>query len=536
VDRIVVRLALGGEPGGLMNPNDHDVMAPTTRAMLTVCVMMATIMQALDTTIANVALPYMQGSLSTTQDQVNWVLTSYIVAAAIMTSPLGWMATRFGRKRLFIVCTAGFTIASMLCGVAQSIEQMVGFRLLQGVFGAALVPLSQAVMLDAYPPARRGQAMAIWGMGVMLGPIMGPTLGGWLTDNYSWRWVFFVNLPFGILTVLGLSAFMKESVVRRDVPFSWFGFLPLSLGIGALQMMLDRGQEQGWFTSGEIVAEAILAVVGFYFFLVDTTTSKRPFIAMRIFRDWNFSVAVVFMFLIGIILLATMALVTPFLQNLLGYPVLASGYLLGTRGVGTFIAMMLVGRLLGRYDARILVLIGLILSTFSLWMMVGWTPDTSARSIAIDSVVQGVGLGFVFVPLNTIAFATLPGALRTEGAALWTLIRNIGSSVGISVVIAQLTNMITVFHSQLTDYVSPFSDALRLPNAAPLAGHSLSTLGQLDGLVTQQAAIMAYSNDFLLMTFVSLSAFPLLALIRASKAPSRPSRQAPSAAAAAAME
>ena len=361
-----------------MNQQTADNMAPLTRAMLTVCVMMATVMQALDTTIANVALPYMQGSLSTTQDQINWVLTSYIVAAAIMTSPLGWLATRVGRKKLFIVCTAGFTLASMLCGIAQSIEQMVAFRLLQGVFGAALVPLSQAVMLDAYPPARRGAAMAIWGMGVMLGPIMGPTLGGWLTEYYSWRWVFFVNLPFGILTVLGLSAFMTESPIRRDVPFSWFGFLSLSLGIGALQMMLDRGQDLGWFGSGEVVAEAILTIVGFYFFLVDSTTSKRPFIAVRIFRDWNFSVALVFMFLIGIILLATMALVTPFIQNLLGYPVLASGYLLGTRGVGTFFAMMLVGRLLGKYDARILIFIGLILSTASLWVMVGWTTDTSA--------------------------------------------------------------------------------------------------------------------------------------------------------------
>jgi DHA2 family multidrug resistance protein len=515
-----------------MNQQTAETMAPLTRAMLTVCVMMATIMQALDTTIANVALPYMQGSLSTTQDQVNWVLTSYIVAAAIMTSPLGWMATRIGRKKLFIVCTAGFTVASMLCGIAQSIEEMVAFRLLQGVFGAALVPLSQAVMLDAYPPARRGAAMAIWGMGVMLGPIMGPTLGGWLTEYYSWRWVFFVNLPFGILTVLGLSAFMKESDIRSDVPFSWFGFLSLSLGIGALQMMLDRGQEQGWFSSGEIVVEAILSVIGFYFFIVDSTTAKRPFIALRIFRDWNFSVALVFMFLIGIILLATMALVTPFIQNLLGYPVLASGYLLGTRGLGTFFAMMLVGRLLGKYDARLMVFIGLVLSTASLWVMVGWTPDTSAFAIAVDSIVQGVGLGFVFVPLNTIAFATLPGALRTEGAALWTLIRNIGSSVGISIVIAQLTNMTTVFHSQLVEFVSPFSDALRLPDAAPVAGQSLGALARLDGLVTQQAAIIAYSNDFLLMMFVSLSAFPLLALIRSGKSAPAPSGQGHSAAAA----
>jgi DHA2 family multidrug resistance protein len=344
--------------------------------------------------------------------------------------------------------------------------------------------------------------------------------------------VFFVNLPFGILTVVGLSAFMSESPTRRDVPFSWFGFLSLSLGIGALQMMLDRGQDLGWFGSGEVVVEAILSIVGFYFFIVDSATSKRPFIAVRIFRDWNFSVALVFMFIIGIILLATMALVTPFIQNLLGYPVLASGYLLGTRGVGTFFAMMLVGRLLGKYDARILIFIGLVLSTASLWVMVGWTTDTSASTIAIYSVVQGVGLGFVFVPLNTVAFATLPSALRTEGAALWTLIRNIGSSVGISIVIAQLTNMVTTFHSQLVEHVTPFSDALKLPDAAALSTGTLGGLAQLDGIVTQQAAIIAYSNDFLLMMFVSLSAFPLLALIRGAKSAPAPSGHS----AAAAME
>ncbi len=495
-----------------------EEMEPAARVMLTVCVMMATVMQALDTTIANVALPYMQGSLSTTQDQVNWVLTSYIVAAAIMTSPLGWMAQRFGRKKLFIVCAAGFTLASMLCGAAQSIEQMVAFRLLQGVFGAALVPVSQAVMLDIYPPAQRGSAMAIWGMGVMLGPIMGPTLGGWLTDAYSWRWVFFVNLPFGILTVLGLSTFMRESVIKRDIPFAWFGFLTLSLGIGALQMMLDRGQDQGWFGSNEIIIEGALSIVGFYFFFADSMTTDRPFVPLKMFRDWNFSVAVVFMFIIGIILLATMALVTPYLQNLMGYPVLASGYLLGTRGIGTFFAMMVVGRMLGKIDARLLIFAGLVMATGSLWVMVYWSPESSATAIAIDSVVQGLGLGFVFVPLNTVAFATLPGELRTDGAALWTLIRNLGSSIGISLIISELTNMIGTFHSQLAEKLTPFNDALRMPDVANML--SLSTQGgreALDGIITQQAAIMAYSNDFLIMTFVSLCAFPLLFLIRGAK-------------------
>jgi len=487
------------------------------RTLITICVMLATIMQALDTTIANVALPYMQGSLSTTQDQVNWVLTSYIVASAIMTSPLGWGALRFGRKKLFIICAAGFTVASMLCGLAQTIEQMVAFRLLQGVFGAALVPLSQAVMLDIYPPERRGSAMAIWGMGVMLGPIMGPTLGGYLTDQYSWRWVFYVNLPFGILTVLGLSAFLRETATRKT-PFSWLGFLTLSLGIGALQMMLDRGQEQGWFQSNEIIAEAILSAGGFYFFLADAFTTNRPFIPLGIFRDWNFSIAVIFMFLIGIILLATMALVTPYIQNLMGYPVLSSGVLLGARGLGTFFSMMAVGRLLGKIDARLLIGLGLVLATGSLYVMVGWTPDVSAREIVIDSVFQGVGLGLIFVPLNTVAFATLPGVWRTDGAAVWTLIRNLGSSVGISLIIAKLTDNITVFHSQLVEFINPFNNALSMPGVAgKFSLHSVKSLAALDAIVTQQAAVMSYSNDFLIMTFVSLAAFPLLALIRATK-------------------
>jgi DHA2 family multidrug resistance protein len=372
-------------------------------------------------------------------------------------------------------------------------------------------------MLDAYPPEQRGQAMAIWGMGVMLGPIMGPTLGGWLTDSYSWRWVFFVNLPFGLLTTAGLWIFMSETPTRRDVPFSWFGFLSLSLGIGSLQMMLDRGEQLGWFESPEIIIEAILAVVGFYFFLADCLTAQRPFISVRIFRDWNFSIALVFMFLVGVILLATMALITPFIQNMLNYPVLASGYLLGTRGVGTFVAMFLVGRLSGKIDARLLILIGLTLATGSLWLMVGWPLDVPASTIAINSIAQGFGLGFIFVPLNTIAFATLPGELRTEGAALWTLIRNIGSSVGISVVIARLTSMTMMFHSQLVEHVTPFNDALRMPTASMVWGHGLSSMAMLEGIVTQQAAAMAYSNDFLFMTLISLCAFPLLALIRSPK-------------------
>lgn len=494
--------------------------AGAKRVLLTVCVMMATIMQALDTTIANVALPYMQGGLGTTQDQVNWVLTSYIVAAAIMTSPLGWMSARFGRKRLFIVCTAGFTLASMLCGAAQTIEQMVLFRLLQGVFGAALVPLSQSVMLDAYPVEQRGSAMAIWGMGVMLGPIMGPTLGGWLTETYSWRWVFFVNLPFGVVTVLGLSTIMDETPSKKGLSFDWLGFIALSVGIGSLQLMLDRGEQVGWFDSSEIVAELVIALAGFYFFLSHAFTSERSFIPLHIFKDRNFAVGVVFMFIVGIILLATMALVTPYIQNVLGYPVLTSGLLLGTRGIGTLVAMMVVGRLLRFVDPRILVFFGLSASTWALYAMISFSPNTSAAHINFVNIIQGLGLGFVFVPLNTVAFATLPAELRTDGTALWTLIRNIGSSIGISIVIAELTSKTTQFRSQLVEHITPFNDALKMPDVKSVMDWTTEGgRAMLDQLVTQQAAVIAYSNDFKLMMFISLSAFPLLLLIKKTAKP-----------------
>ena len=485
--------------------------------------MTATIMQVLDTTVANVSLPYMQGSLSTTQDQINWVLTSYIIASAIMTSPVGWLSARFGRKRLYIVCTVGFTVASMLCGVSQNIEQMVLFRLTQGAFGAALVPLAQAVMLDAYPTAQRAAAMAIWGMGIMLGPIMGPVLGGYLTETYSWRWVFYVNVPFGILTALGLSVFMPESRIRRDVPFAWFGFLSLSLGVGALQMMLDRGQDIGWFDSSEIWAEAILSVAGFYFFVADSFTGKRPFIEMRIFHDRNFSLALVLMFLNGLVLMATMALLTPMLQNLLGYPVLASGYLLGARGIGTFVAMSIVGRLLGTRDARPFMLFGLALATLAQWVMVGWNDDVSGGAIAINGVMQGFGLGFVFTPLNTVAFSTLPkrAAHRSDrtvdaGAQHRRLDRHLDSH--------RQTGQpdVAYFHSQIVEHVTPFNDAMRLPNAAALGDHSLRSLAVLDGMATQQAAVMSYSNDFLLMTIISLVAFPVVLMMRKPKSPPAP--------------
>ncbi|MEK8095507.1 DHA2 family efflux MFS transporter permease subunit [Methylocystis sp. IM3] len=492
------------------------------RGMVTVCAMSATIMQALDTTIANVALPHMQGSLSASLDQINWVLTSYIVAAAVMTAPIGWMAERFGRKRLFLVSVAGFTFASMLCGFAQSIGQIVAFRLLQGAFGAALVPLSQAVMLDAYSAQERGAAMAIWGVGVMLGPIMGPTLGAWLTDNYNWRWVFFINLPIGVLTVLGLLAFMRDSELDKARRFDWFGFLALAVGLAATQLMLDRGENAGWFDSREILVEALVALAGFYFFFAHSLTTASPFIRFSMFRDRNFVVGCIFMAVIGVVLFATMALVTPYMQNVVGYPILTAGFLLAARGGGTLVAMLIVGRLLSLVEARYLVFCGLSLAAITLHQMEGFTDQTSSSAIIFAGVLQGFGLGLVFVPLNTVAFATLPNILRTEGAAMLTLVRNIGSSVGISIVIAQLTQGTIQAHARLVEFVTPFTGSLDA--VGPRVQFDVMTdegRAMLDALVSQQAAIIAYSGDFRLLKFLLIATLPLVLTLGSSKSPTR---------------
>ncbi|MGC2123791.1 MAG: DHA2 family efflux MFS transporter permease subunit, partial [Xanthobacteraceae bacterium] len=389
--------------------------------MITLCVILATLMQALDTTIANVALPYMQGSVSASQDQIDWVLTSYIVAAAIMTPPTGFLAARFGLKRLFLASIGGFTLASMLCGMAQSLTQIVLFRVLQGAFGAALVPLSQSVLFTIYPKERQGFAMALFGVGVMVGPVLGPVLGGWLTENYTWRYVFYINLPIGILGFLGMSAFLPDSDRKPGEKLDWFGFGTLSVTLGALQVMLDRGEIKDWFSSGEIIFEAVVAASALYLFLVHTFTAKKPFVRPDLFRDRNFAAGVIFVAIVGLTYYASLALQPPYLQELMNYPVVTAGMVMGPRGVGTMASMLVVGRLVGRVDTRLLLGLGLSLTAWSFFAMTGWTPDVSEGAIISVGVVQGVGLGFLFVPLSAATLSTLSAAQRTEGAGFYNL-------------------------------------------------------------------------------------------------------------------
>ncbi len=477
--------------------------------------MLASIMQALDNTIANVALPRIQGSLSATQDQMTWVLTSYIICAAIMTPLSGWLAGQIGRKRVFLFSVVGFTIASALCGLAQSLPQIVLARIFQGLCGAALIPMSQAVLLDINPPEEHGRAMAIWVMGVTIGPILGPALGGWLTDHYNWRWVFYINVPFGILSFLGILAFMSETTIRRS-RFDFFGFTTLSLAIGALQLTLDRGQLKDWFNSTEIWIEATVCGLAFYLFVVHMlTTTRQPFVSPALFKDRNFVTGNVFIFVVGVVLFATLALLPPLLQDLMDYPVVTTGLVTAPRGIGTLVAMLVVSRLMGRLDTRLIIAAGFALTALSSWQMTGFYLQMDSSPIIWSGFIQGVGTGFVFVPLAAVTFATLSPRFRNEGTALFSLMRNVGSSVGISVVETLLTRNTQIMHSRIAEHVTPFSEPLQAQ--APDAMSTLHGLATLNHAVTSQAMMIAYDNDFKLMLVLTLCTIPLVALLRTGR-------------------
>ncbi|MFC5496370.1 DHA2 family efflux MFS transporter permease subunit [Caenimonas terrae] len=483
------------------------------RGMITVSIMLATIMQALDTTIANVALPHMQGSLQASQDQITWVLTSYIVASAIALPLTGWLCGHWGRRKVFIVSVIGFTVASALCGLAGSLGTIVAARLLQGIFGAALVPLSQAVLLDINPREKVGQAMAIWGAGIMVGPILGPMLGGWLTENLNWRWVFFINLPVGLFALWGIIRYLPESKPQGE-KLDVFGFATLSIAIGLLQLFLDRGQQLDWFDSWEIRLEAAGAVVAFAFFAVHTWTALgTSFFDRDLLKDRNFVTGLLFAFIVGTILYGTMALLPMFLQGLMGYPVIYTGEITAPRGIGTMIAMIVVGRLVTRIDIRAIMATGFALTAFSLWQMTQITLQMDSSLILLSGFIQGLGIGFTFVPLSAASFATLAPRLRNQGTPVFSLVRNIGGSVGISIVQALLTQGEARAHAQLAATVAPGNQGLLYlpPGLDPSTAGGLAVL---NAEVSRQGALIGYVNDFSIMMGVTLLAIPLLLLIR----------------------
>ena len=489
---------------------------PANRGMVLASIMLAMIMTVLDQTIANVALPHMAGSVSASADQITWVLTSYIVAAAIMTPTTGWLAGRFGRKQVFLVSIIGFTVASAMCGAAQNLEQIVLFRVLQGAFGAAMAPLSQAVMLDAYPLEERGPIMAIWSMGIMIAPIAGPVLGGWLTDNFSWRWVFYINLPVGILCVAGISTFLHEEERGHKIPFDAMGFAFLSIMLASFQIFLDRGQNEDWFHSPEIMIEATLAGLCLFLFVIHTMTARRSFVPRELFADRNFVTATILGLAVGLLVFSVLALLPPMTQTLLGYPVMTAGLLSAPRGIGSLISMFFAGRLVGRVDTRILIISGLLLFAVSFFGMSHFNLQMDSFSIIWTGVVQGLGMGLVFLPMTTLAFATLAPHLRADGTGFFTLVRNLGNSAGISVMEFLLVKNTQVVHSRLTESLTSGN-----PLVAPMMG-SQANIQALNGEVTQQASMVSYIDVFHVMFLTTLAAIPLVFLLR------KPADQIPS--------
>ncbi|MBA6413411.1 DHA2 family efflux MFS transporter permease subunit [Parahaliea sp. F7430] len=476
--------------------------------------MLATIIQVLDTTIANVALPHMQGSLGAGGDQITWVLTSYIVATAIMTLPVGYLAQRFGRRNVFLWSVAGFTVSSMLCGQASSLTEMVIWRMLQGLFGASLVPLSQATMLDTFPRERLASAMSIWSMGVMLGPILGPSLGGWLTDTYSWRWVFYINVPLGILSLIGIYLYLPDTPLRKQ-RFDRWGFAFIALAVATLQLLLDRGEHADWFESFEIQFYAVLSLLGLYLFAVHTSTTDNKFFSPALFKDRNFMSGTVFIFIVGIVLLATMALLPPFLQQWKGYPAVTTGLVLMPRGIGTMVSMLAVSHILKVVDARVVILSGMALVSISLQQMSGFTMDVGQRELIVTGVIQGLGLGLVMVPVSILAYVTLAPSLRDEATALFSLSRNLGSSIGVSIVMAVLSRSLWINQQDLSSRIQLSPDLLaKVQNGNEL----LAMSGGLIQEVNRQAAEIAFVNNFHLLMLINLAAMPLVLLLSNPKA------------------
>jgi len=497
---------------------DVPALVVRNRPLLLTGVMAATIMQTLDSTIANVALPHMSASLGATRDTITWVLTSYVLASAVMLPLSGWLVDRVGIRTMMLVSVALFTLASMLCGVAQSIDQMVMFRILQGLAGAFLGPLAQTVLLDTSTLAERPKMMSIYTQGVMLGPISGPIIGGYLTDNLNWRWVFYVNLPVGIIC-FALLLFNMPHTPRRERKIDLLGWLLIATAVSALQLVLDRGQDRDWFSSPEIVIEAVLAASCLWMTVVHLATARTPLFPMVIFRDRNFVIGLMFFGLMGLVMMSVMALLPGLLQQIYGYSPLQSGLLLVPRGIGMLLSMVLFGRWTARIDPRVQLATGFALLALSLWLMAHWSVTMPRVPIIVSGVIQGVGLSFAFIPANMIAFATLNPRYRTDASGLTMLMRNVGSSVGIAGATLLLARNVQINHAEIGSHVSsalmPFPGDMNSA-FAPISGVAL---GYADAMINQQAAMIAYLDDFLVMSLACLAVIPLLLLVRTGKRP-----------------
>ena len=487
-------------------------------ALITASVGLASFLYSVDWTIAAVALPHMQGTFAASQDQIGWVITSYIVASALSIPAAGWLSLRFGRKRVFMWAVVIFLLASVACGAANSLAVEVFARILQGMGGAFLIPLSHAIILDTYPPEEQGKAMALWGMASVMGSFVGPTVGGYVTEYLSWRYIFYINVPFGLLALAGAAAFLPETKIDPERRLDWFGFLSLSLGIGALQLMLDRGGQLDWFESWEIITEACLAVLGLYMFNVHCLTAKQPFLDPRLLAQRNFFLGLVFAFVYGFVCTPPMVLMPSFLDQVRGYPIDTIGLLQAPRGFGLFAAMMIGARITGRIDPRVPIAFGLLCLAVSSWEMSNWTADVGVWPLVWTNFMQGIGGGIILVPIQVIAFPALEPHRRTEATAVYNLVRSLGASIGVSGALALFVRTSTVSHAQLAEHATPFNRALQAQGHDGWSMSTLQSLAALEREISLQAAVIGFTGDFWIFALIAFASLPLLLFIRQPKA------------------
>ncbi|HUS97033.1 MAG TPA: DHA2 family efflux MFS transporter permease subunit [Hyphomicrobiaceae bacterium] len=492
------------------------------RGPITVVAILASMIYSIDWTIAAVALPHMQGTFSATQDQIAWVMTSYIVMSAIALPTTGWLSAAIGRKRLFLVSIGGFTLLSFLCGAATSLQAEIIFRAGQGCFGAFLIPLSQALLLDTYPKEQHSKAMALWGLGVIFGPVIGPTIGGYLTDLYSWRWVFYVSVPIGILAYAGGAFFLPRDKPGGETRFDFLGFAALATSVGCFQLMLDRGERQDWLESTEIQIELGLCLLGLYIFVVHALSVPKPLVNLRLMLDRNYALGLMFAFLYGVLTLPPLILLPSFLASLQGYPVATVGLLLSPRGVGLMIAMLLLGRIGDRVDPRWVLLFGFAAIGIPSWFMSGWTIEVGAFQVVWTGVLQGLGAGAIIVPLGVVTFSTLDPNHRTEAASIWNLVRSAGSGIGISIAVFIVARMSSIARAELVEHVSAFNPAYKYLSISGILGPGTAAqLAFLSNEVTRQALLIGYIDVFYITAWASLATLPLIMLL------DRPKRSIP---------
>jgi DHA2 family multidrug resistance protein len=507
----------------------------TNKYLIAFTAMLGTLMEVVDTSVANVSLPHMQGTFSAGVDEITWVITSYLVANAIILPITGWLGNYFGRKRFYIVCLGVFTLASLGSGAAPTLWFLILMRVIQGFAGGAMVPMSQAILLESFPKEEHGKAMALFGVGVVFGPIIGPTLGGWITDTWNWRWIFYINIPVGILAILLALLYIADPsyIKRPEGKVDYASFVFIALGLGSLEVMLNRGQRYDWFHSNLIKTFALMAFLGLALFVWRSFTAANPLVDLRIFKDKAFASGTFLMFLLGFGLYGSFTMLPLYVQQLMGYTAFWAGLVLSPGGITSLLAMVIVGNLIGRVDTRLLVLTGALLNIYSLWLLQFVNLNVGFWYVTYSRIVQGFGLGFLFVPITTAAFAKLSYEKTGQGTGLFNLLRNEGGSVGIALSATVLARRAQFHQSRLVGHITPYNPVFQ--NWQASANHGLAAISGQDpnsvhtltaavsqGLVQQQSLLMAYVDVFWMLTFSFVFFLPFILMLSSKMGKSRP--------------